>query len=384
MKRITLLAISASMLLATNGDNLTALGAKARAMGGVGIATFFGAENTLSNPALIGKSKGTEIDFGATLFMPDVKARGEKSSADTNVIPEISISQKINENWSFGIGMFGSAGMGVDYRGSSNPLLMQARTNLLLMKFAPAIAYSNDKLSIGFAPVLQYGSLDISYNNSGTQVGKGSSDDFGFGFETGATYDITNDFRVGLIYKSSIKMKYERTLSIASQPFVPPFSSAFADDLEQPAEYGIGTSYNYGNFNFSFDYKKVKWASAKGYKDFGWKDQDIYALGAKYEQAGTWYAIGYNYAKNPLTNYAGTTPKGAVLNLFNYLMFPATEETHYSVGAGTKITKNLSLGASLVYAPKKSITTNLSGMGIPSLKVDHSETSLTFSLKYNF
>ncbi len=383
MKKILLLsAVSASMLFATNGDNLIALGAKARAMGGVGIATYYGAENALSNPALIGKSKGTEFDFGATLFMPKVKANGVKSKADINVIPEISISQKINDNWSFGIGMFGSAGMGVDYRGHAN--LMDARTNLLLMKFAPALAYSNDKFSFGFAPVLQYGSLDIAYKYGSTQVGSGSSDDFGFGFEIGMTYDVIDNLRVGILYNSPIKMTYTHTLSVASQPFSGIFGGTFSDKLEQPATYGAGISYDYGDFTFAFDYKKIKWSSAKGYKDFGWKDQNVYALGAKYENDGTWYAIGFNHAKNPIRNYAGTTPQTAALNLFNYLMFPATEETHYSAGAGTNITQHLSLGASLVYAPKKTVTANLSGIGLPPLTVEHSETSLTFSLRYDF
>lgn len=386
MKKLILVALSASVLLATNGDNLIGLGAKSRAMGGVGIATFFGAENTLSNPALISEEKGTEIDFGATLFMPDVKANGTKSSADTNVIPEVSLSQKINDNWTFGIGMFGSAGMGVDYRGT--PALMDARTNLLLMKFAPALSYHRDNFAFGFAPVIQYGSLDIAYNMHGmggiNQVGDGSSDDFGFGYELGASYDITKDLKLGLVYKSSISMTYNHTLSVASAPFVSPFGifpATFSDKLEQPAEYGLGLSYNYGYFNFSADYKKIKWGSATGYKDFGWDDQDVYAIGAKYEKDGTWYGIGYNYASNPITKYPGSTPQGQAVNLFNYLMFPATSENHFSVGAGTKITKNLSLDFDILYSPSNTLTVNTM---IGPLTVKHSETSAAFSMRYNF
>ncbi|MDX1809260.1 MAG: outer membrane protein transport protein [Sulfurospirillaceae bacterium] len=385
MKKVVLLALSASLLLATNGDNLIGLGAKSRAMGGVGIAAFFGAENVLSNPALISQSKGTEINFGATLFMPDVKANGVKSSADKNVIPEVSLSQQINDNWTFGIGMFGSAGMGVDYRG--NPSLMDARTNLLLMKFAPALSYHKDKFSFGFAPVMQYGSLDIAYNMHGmggiNQVGEGSSDNFGLGYELGAAYDITKDLKLGLVYKSKISMTYKHTLSVASAPFVTlgVFPGAFADDLEQPAEYGVGLSYNYGPFNISTDYKKIKWGSAKGYKDFGWKDQDVYAIGAKYEKDGTWYGIGYNHAKNPIPNLAGTNAVNTAMNLFNYLMFPATAENHYSIGAGTKISKNLSVDFDILYAPKVTVTTATT---IGALKVEHTETSVAFSMRYDF
>ena len=384
MKKIMILGLSACALFATNGDSLIGLGAKSRAMGGVGIATFFGAENVLSNPALISKSKGVEVDFGATVFMPDVSANDKSSSADLNIIPEVSLSQEINDYCSFGIGMFGSAGMGVDYRGSGDPSLMEARTNLLLMKFAPSLTYKRDNFAFGLAPVVQYGSLDISYNN-GSPVGSGSSDDFGIGFEAGISYDINENITLGVVYKSKIAMEYKNTLSTASAPFVTNhiFSNTFADDLEQPSEYGVGISYNFlDNFNISFDYKKIKWGSAKGYKDFGWRDQNVYALGAKYEKNGTWYAIGYNYAKNPITLYSGTTSAEQALNMFNYLMFPATSETHFSLGAGTNLTKNLSIDFDLLYSPSNTI--NATVMGGANLKVEHSETSVAFSMRYNF
>ena len=376
MKKIIIGSLACvAMLYATNGDNLIGLGAKSRAMGGVGIATYFGAENTLSNPALISNAKGGEVSFGATYFAPNVKAYGTKSSADKNVIPEVSISEKINDSFSYGIGMFGSAGMGVDYRNSSDARLMKARTNLLLMKFAPAIAYKYKNFSFGFAPVMQYGSLDISYNSTG----RGSSDDFGIGFEAGIAYTYKNNLRVGFVYKSPIDMNYDHQLKSAANDFGIG-SYINSDHLEQPAEYGIGISYSFLCCDFSFDYKTLKWSSAKGYGDFGWKDQDVYAMGIKYEKDGTWYAVGFNYAKNPITKDYGGAFK-TVFNTLNYLMFPATSEKHYSIGAGTRITKHLSVDFDIVYSPKKSIDVNtITG----SMNIEHSESSVAFSMRYSF
>jgi len=386
MKKLVLVLFSASLLFATNGDNLIGLGAKSRAMGGVGIATHFGAENVLVNPAMIAKSKDTEVDFGATLFMPTVKANGVKSDADMSIMPEVFSSMRIDESWAFGVGMFGAAGMGVDYRGNAtdHPELMEARTSLMLMKFAPTLAYHKDGFGFGVAPVIQYGSLDIAYNMSamgGGDVGEGLSEDFGFGFAAGASYDVMKNLTLGLVYKSEIDMTYERTLSAASAPFAPMLGGAFADNLTQPAEIGAGISYDIDNFNISFDYKKIMWGEAKGYKDFGWKNQDVYAIGGKYEVNGTWYGIGYNYAKNPISIQNGATPSGATMNMFNYLMFPATSEQHFTVGAGTNITKNFSLDCSVVYSPSSDVTVDTT---IGPLKVEHQETSVAFSMRYNF
>ncbi len=63
-------------------------------------------------------------------------------------------------------------------------------------------------------------------------------------------------------------------------------------------------------------------------------------------------------------------------------MFPATEETHYTLGYGSKLTKNLSFGLSAVIAAKNS--TNVKNFSNQSLKTDHSENSYTLSFKYNF
>jgi len=132
MKRTIKLAVVAALALgttsafATNGDNLIGLGAKTRGMAGVGIGMSHGSESALSNPALI---KGNEISFGGTIFMPDVNFKNTAttpqgtsgtsaadSASDLSVIPEVSVSMEVNDNFSWGIGMFGVAGMGVDYR----------------------------------------------------------------------------------------------------------------------------------------------------------------------------------------------------------------------------------------------------------------------------
>ena len=128
---IALSLLTSTLLHATNGDHLIAVGAKARGMGGAGIAMSHGAESTLTNPALITSVEATEISFGGTVFMPDIKTQLNEtpappgmglppqnkmtSDADLNMIPEVSLAMKMSENFYVGIGMWGTAGMGVDY-----------------------------------------------------------------------------------------------------------------------------------------------------------------------------------------------------------------------------------------------------------------------------
>ena len=165
-----LLAIAIASVLsmpafATNGTNMTGVSAPAVALGGTGTAAYFGPSNVIVNPAMIGKGEGTSFGFGGTLFKPSVSNDGLRgnggsqatSSADTFVIPSISLTSRIDENWSFGIGMYGTSGMGVNYKNASGAAgnLISAQSQLQIMRIVPTIAYNKDNYGVGFSPVSQ-------------------------------------------------------------------------------------------------------------------------------------------------------------------------------------------------------------------------------------
>ncbi len=395
-KLITLSLITSTMIHATNGDNLIAVGTKARGMGGVGIAMSHGAESGLGNAALITSVESTEIGFGGTIFMPDIKTTiaGDltfTSDADMNMIPEVSIAHKIDDNWYIGVGMWGTGGMGTDYRdatgGAFNNFNMV--TNLQLMQFGVPIAYKTGGLSLAVTPIVQYGNLDINYDMApmaGPVVGSGLAQDFGFGVNLGLAYDLSangiDGLTFGAMYRSAIEMDYDYQLTTAVAPF-----QAFGptlpitDTLEQPEEYGVGLAYEMGQHTFAFDYKKIKWSDAKGYDTFGWDDSDVYAFGYAYTQDELTVRLGYNYASSAVVEVAD--PR---LNFFNLLGFPATAEKHYTVGGSYEVTKAFSVDLAYVYQAKNTETFDLSGMFGPgaNISTDHEENSVSFQLAYKF
>ncbi|MCW8840712.1 MAG: outer membrane protein transport protein, partial [Gammaproteobacteria bacterium] len=289
--RISLAVAAATMIsapaFATNGDELIGLGAQSRALGGTGVAAFYGAENQLANPAMLGKAEGSEFVIGGTLFMPDVKAEAttagpasRSSDADQNVIPEVSMATRLNDNWTFGLGMYGTAGMGVDYRDQDDydtgAGLFSARSALQLMKFVPTFAFNQDNYGFGFSPVIQYGALDLNYRSMvdvtgdgipdgvGT-VGNGVSDDLGFGFDLGAYFDVNKDLTVAVAYQSAIEMEYDGQITEAADGFmIGPDSMGVitSDKLEQPAQIKVGVAYTMNNWMLTADAKQIKWGDA--------------------------------------------------------------------------------------------------------------------------
>jgi long-chain fatty acid transport protein len=422
-----LLAVAIASLLslpalATNGTNMIGISSDSVALGGAGVAADLGPNNAHINPGMVGKAQGTVVSFGGTVFKPTVSNNGfgtngstndATSSSDIYVIPSVALTSRINENWTFGLGMYGTSGMGVDYKNkTASGNLMSAQSMLQIMRITPTIAFNQNNFGIGFAPILQYGALDINYSAAamgGGNVGSGMASDLGMGYTIGGYYDVNKDFTLGASYVSAIDMKYDGQLSGASAPFVNPAAgmpSAFGDTLAQPAEIKVGAAYTFGNYLVTGDVKRVQWSDAKGYTDFGWDDQTVLALGLKYSGKGYWVGVGYNKADNPIKTQSanmatGGTYPGAVTNMFNNMFFPATTEQHFTFGGGYELTKSTSLDLAVAYTPEIKTTVDTSAitqgmamaggadmataMGATSSNTtNHSQVSYTMSVKYKF
>ena len=386
MKRTIKLAVVAALALgttsafATNGSALIGEGAQTRGMAGLGIGMSHGAESALVNPALITSVENTEVSFGGTLFMPDVKSDlmgggMKESSANKNVIPEVSIASKVNDNFYWGVGMWGTAGMGTDYRSADSNMNMV--TNLQLMQFGVPLAYKVGGLSLAVTPLVQYGALDINYYNpmSDSNVGAGAAQDLEMGYNLGASY-TTGGLTLGAVYKSQIDMRYTGQLSTAMQGFGLPYTN---NTLSTPAEVGAGMSYKFGGSTLGFDWKQIQWSKAKGYEDFAWNNQNVFTVGYEYATKDWAARLGYNYAKSPITEQAN-----GLTNTFNLLGFPAIVESHYAVGGSYNFSPKTALDLAFTYAPQVTNTYANFGAGTGEITTKHSQTGVSAQLDYKF
>jgi len=400
---------------ATNGDEMMAVGSQNTALGGTGVAHFVGADSTWSNPAMLGKSKGSEVTGGVNLFKPTVTNTGMaggaagNSTADTSYIPDISYSSRIDNSLSYGVAMGGIAGMGVDYTGASASLgLVKAKSALSILRIVPTVAYNTNEYGVGFSPVFQYGSLMLSYDNTGgvhpynDSQKKDSSTSFGF--VLGGYYNATSAVTVAAAYQSKFAGKYGTQISGAGAQFglCSPASMAtgctglptFSDNLDQPAQIKLGVAFAVAdNLALTADYKLIQWGSAAGYKDFAWKDQTVIAVGAKYSASGYWLGLGYNHANDPIGELSAATTaeyRNAAINMFNNMFFPAIVTNSYTFGGGYDISSALAVEGAAVITPEVKKTVGMgsfSAMGMPAATTNtttHSQKAYEVSLRYKF
>jgi long-chain fatty acid transport protein len=401
---------------ATNGDNLIGIGPISRAMGGVGIAAPQDSISAVfSNPAgmcFAPYCNASTFDFAGTLFIPKVDAKITTGAgtieANSNdkifAIPAIGISTPLNEispAWRFGIAAYGVSGLGVDYRGSAidvpdyymtgAPLVAGDYTQLQIMKFAPTVAVQAlDKLSIGLSLHIDYASLDLR---------DGSSPNYGYGFEAGVLCTPVDKISIGLTYVSPQTVNHKNISDFDG--------NGTRDDLEleAPQQVGLGIAFeplDKEKLLIEADTKWINWSDAKGYKDFDWEDQWVYAVGAQFKPVDkVSLRAGFNYGKSPLKEHDGFNGAFSMSNVqtvqdatlpnyyyetFRIIGFPAVVEKHITLGAGYQLTKVLTLNAGYMHAFKNTVSesgTDLFGNPV-TLESSLSESSYDFGMTWVF
>lgn len=398
---ITLGMAVSPLAFATNGDEMMAVGSQSTALGGSGVAHFMGAESVWANPAMLGKSKGSEFVGGVVSFTPKVNNNGvpamggqpADSTASTSYIPDLSYSSRMSDNLTYGVSLAGIAGMGVDYKGAAGTHI-KAKSSLSIMRVVMTLAYNQDNFGVGFSPIFQTGSLMLSYDASAMAMGnvnaaesKDSSNSFGF--TLGGFYDVSPALTVAGAYQSKFAAKYGTQISAAGQGFglfngPGSFGAPFGDDLDQPAQMKLGVAYTMAeSVMLTADYKLIKWGSAAGYKDFNWKDQTVIAVGAKYSANGYWLGAGYNHANDPIENMAAGVYRNDAINFFNNMFFPAVVTNSYTLGGGYDFSKALAVEGSYVMTPKVTKVAPVTNFG-GSNTTTHSQSSYSVSLRYKF
>jgi len=409
MKKTIKLALAATMVLsatsafATNGTNLIGYGAKSRAMGGTAISNFNGAESAFANPALITASKKTtEITIGATILMPDVSfdadaganavlsaggftsATSNSSTAGDGMVPSVAVINKVDDSFAWGLALYGVGGMGVDYRTTTPDSAVSgsgSNDNLMLMRMSIPLAYTIAGFSVGIAPVIEYGALSMN---------TGVTTDIAMGFEAGATYSIAG-VSLGLDYKSAVTHDFTNTFNSNLTGPTP------QSDLDTPAVIAAGISYQISGSTIAFDFKNIAYSSAAGFEDFGWDDQNVFALGYEYAAESWALRVGYNYGASPLPTDIDLTMADGGLSMNqvvgSMMLFPAVAESHYTLGGSYNFNEAMSMDLAVMFATG-SATADIPafnpGTGAPlgvsagEITATNDQTAVSFALNYAY
>lgn len=381
-----LATLASSAALATNGYFAHGYGVKAEGIVGIGIALPQDSLAAAANPAGVAWV-GDRLDLGINVFTPERSSdihgngyglNGHYDGNDTRqfYIPEFGYTRQLSPSLGFGLAVYGNGGMNTDYK--RNPFAAigaqgSAGVDLSQLFITPSLAWKvNDSNSIGIGINLAYQQFTAKGIQPFAQMPGMSADpsavtsnqhdsSTGAGVRLGWTGQITPDITLGATWSSRTRMgKFDK------------YKGLFADQggFDIPENYGVGLTYKATpRLTLATEVQRILYSDvsavgnpingllqgqalgSSGGPGFGWKNINVYRLGASFDLSDTLTLRGgYSHADQPVPSSQ---------TLFNVLA-PGVVQNHVSLGATWKPSKSGELSVAYTHGFKKTVRGNQS------------------------
>ena len=316
MRKIFCLIILSSLLFvpklyAGGLDPIGGIGARAKGMGGAGMATAEGAAAFYYNPALLvesGSFAEAGADYiGASFTYKDPAGNSHKSDLGEYYVPISGFSYRKGD-WSAGIGLTTPYVFGADFEKSLGML-----SKICLIDISPAVAYKVSKdLSIGAA--LTIGNSNVRFISpifnpfTGQRLGtlETRADGWGLGYQVGLLYKPVDPLAFSLAYQSPVRVELGgRTTAFLPAPLG--FADNFSSTFTFPGRLSFGARLRAEKLLVAadlswFDYSQTKRVDLafehlpRATMSLDWKDNLSFNMGAEYELLkGVFARTGFGY-----------------------------------------------------------------------------------------
>ncbi len=336
-----LLAIAFSGTAAASGFQLTEQNAA-----GVGTA-FAGAAATAEdastifyNPAgMTYLAEGHNISAAGTLLDRTTKFKDEGTRAVTplmpkgddggngggiHLIPALYYAYSINPDLRIGLGISPTFADETKYSNSFIGRFSGKEISIRNINVNPSVAYRvNDRLSLGFG--VNFVTSEVKFVQAvptglaTESLAKLKGDDNAWGYNAGLMFQLTQDTRVGLSYRSRVKFHLEGTQTGPASIY----NGSAKATLETPDTASLAVSHRLNDrWTLLADYTWTGWSSlqklsplrkdtgaASTYPlEFNFKDTYRVGIGATYQLNNDWkLRFGTAYDKNPIPDAASRT-----------------------------------------------------------------------------
>ena len=317
----------------------------------------------------------------------DVKRDGyeiAENVADEAVVPTFYYVRPINERWTVGIGGFSNFGLATHYGSASGITPAADKTELMTYNLNPSVAYQvRDDLSIGFGVNIVYADATLTSTHGPMTLSKLTGDDLGYGWNAGILWQATEATRMGLSYRSEVKMTLEGKVS---SDINPSWNTGGSVDLTLPsiAELSVHHQLN--------DQLAIH-ASAL---HTGWSSFDKLATDLDNGQAfptiqeqwtESWrYAVGMTYQHNDQWTWRTGIARdnSPVRNEYRTFRIPDADRIWLSVGGSYKVDRAQSIDFGYAYLKSQKVDINEhSPVGMMHAEVPAADVHI-LSLQYNY
>lgn len=367
-----------------------------------GAASASDASTVWYNPAGLTRLSRAEYVVGGHIIDPSTNAKNVTGSTvlgtpisggtggdagEDALVPNFYYARRLSDNAVFGFGVNVPFGLATEYEAGWVGRYHAIRSEIQTINLNPGIGFKlNDQFSLGagvsyqmidaeltqavdFATICTANGLSAVCGlgagfvpGAGTNDGnaKVTADDKDWGYNLGLLWQLQQDTRLGLAYRSKIKFSLTGDFDITAPANVPGafltaaglVDSGARADVTVPATLSL-SAYHQINPRWAImgDVTRTFWSDlpelridfdstqADSVVTLDLKDVYRYSAGANYSPGGAWtYRFGVALDKSPTPNETVRTPR-----------LPDADRKWFAVGADYQSREDLSLGVALVY-----------------------------------
>ncbi|MCC0089779.1 outer membrane protein transport protein [Aeromonas veronii] len=341
------------------------------------------------NPAAMTTFDKMAVSVSGTYIKPDVDVDGavyagankmapasESGIAPAAFVPASYFIQPLDDQWAWGIGIFSNYGLSTEYSKTFPAGAGAGDTELMTFNINPNIAYRiNEHFSVGAGINAVYGAAELNRyagllgplnppSQGGplatdTRLAHLKGDTWGFGWNVGTLYEVNENHRFALTYRSQVDMSFDgdfqgltsgnRTVD-GNLKLDLPAQAEFAGYHRLSPQFAVHYSVNWTDWSAFQELKATSSQCAGGVclqKDEKFKDSTRYSIG------GTWYInpawearMGFAYDNTPIEAD------------YRSLSIPDSDRIWYSAGATYHINTDMSVDFGMAYLDGKEVDVN--------------------------
>ena len=341
------------------------------------------------NPAGMTYIEGTQLVGALHLIKPSAEFNNNGSIAgagkplggtggdagDLAFAPNAYFKMDYSDTIKLGIGVNAPFGLKTEYDPTWMGRFQAIKSEVKTVNINPAMALKvNDQLSLGFGVSAMWAQATLTRAVNFGPGGEGSvkikGDDWGFGYNLGAIYQITPDTRIGMAYRSKIDQHLEGDATFTRPALVPPAAApdgAINANVSLPENFSVSA---FSKLDETWDVMgDVTWTHWSRFKQLtifrssgallsntneNWDDTMRYCVGAN-----------YHYSDAIKLRAGLAYDEEAISDQFRTARIPGNDRKWLSLGAGWKVTpnSNLDVGYSHLFISSAKIDDNQTATG---------------------
>ncbi|MGY3947039.1 outer membrane protein transport protein [Aeromonas allosaccharophila] len=343
------------------------------------------------NPAAMTTFDKMAVSVSGTYIKPDVDVDGAINRVDANgnklakltdasesgiapaaFVPASYFIQPLNDQWAWGIGLFSNYGLSTEYSKTFSAGVGAGDTELVTFNINPNIAYRiNEHFSVGAGINAVYGAAELNRfaGYTGTALPKDTNvahlkgDTWGFGWNVGTLYEVNENHRFALTYRSQVDMSFDgdfqgltsgnRTVD-GNLKLDLPAQAEFAGYHRLNQQFAVHYSVNWTDWSAFQELKATSsGCNTPGQPGVCLNKPEKFKDSTRYSIGGTWYInpawearLGFAYDNSPIEAE------------YRSLSIPDSDRVWYSAGATYHINTDMSVDFGMAYLDGKEVDVN--------------------------